>query len=60
VGGLIFIKQLIERRKMKKIEYQAPEMEVVKFIHKDNLLLNTSSDETPGIGGEGVEGEEAG
>ena len=45
---------------MKKIEYQAPEMEVVKFIHKDNLLLNTSSDETPGIGGEGVEGEEAG
>ena len=44
---------------MKKIEYQAPEMEVVKMVYSKAVLLNTSSDETPGIGGSSDE-EEAG
>ena len=38
---------------MKKIEYQAPEMEVVKMVYSKAVLLNTSSDETPGVGGSG-------
>ena len=37
---------------MKKIEYQAPEMEVVKLVYSRNVRLSTSSDETPGVGGE--------
>lgn len=36
---------------MKKIEYQAPVMEVVKMVYSKSVLLETSSNETPGIGG---------
>ena len=43
---------------MKKIEYQAPEMEVVKMVYSKAVLLNTSSDETPGIGAEGDDEED--
>ena len=45
---------------MKKIEYQAPEMEVMKLNIRTDVLLGTSTDEVPEIGGEGKEGEEAG
>ena len=35
---------------MKKIEYMAPEMEVVEIKLMDNILTTS---ETPGVGGEG-------
>lgn len=34
---------------MKKIEYNTPEMEVIKLKMQGNVLLSTSSDETPGF-----------
>ena len=34
---------------MKKIEYMTPEMEVVKINMSINVLLSTSSNDTPGI-----------
>lgn len=42
---------------MKKIEYNAPEMEVVELSISSNVLLSTSSDDVPGIGGEGDDEE---
>lgn len=44
---------------MKKIEYNAPEIEVIKLELRSDVLLTTSSDDTPSIGGEGDD-EEAG
>lgn len=44
---------------MKKIEYNAPEIEVIKLELGSDVLLSTSSDDTPGVGGEGDD-EEAG
>lgn len=40
---------------MKKIEYMAPEMEVIEIKIQGNVLLNTSSDETPGVSGEEID-----
>ena len=41
--------------KMKKIQYLIPEMEVVEIKMQGNVLLNTSSDETPGISEEEID-----
>ena len=41
---------------MKKIEYQAPKMEVIKLeLQHATMALITTSGETPGLGGEGGE-----
>ena len=44
---------------MKKMEYMAPEIEVLEVELANDVLLVTSSDEVPGIGGVGND-EEAG
>ena len=44
---------------MKKLDYITPSNVVVKLQFNRSVLLNTSSNETPGIGGEGDD-EEAG
>ncbi len=44
---------------MKKLDYMIPQMELIELDLNSNVLLTTSSDDTPGIGGEGDD-EEAG
>lgn len=44
---------------MKKMEYKTPEIEVIEIDLRNEVLLSTSSDDTPGVGGEGDD-EEAG
>lgn len=44
---------------MKKNEYMAPEMEVIEIEMDGNVMLTTSSNDNPSIGGEGDD-EEAG
>jgi hypothetical protein len=40
-------------KEMKKIEYQAPEMEVIKIIAQKPLLdVSTGGGSTPGMGGD--------
>lgn len=40
---------------MKKIQYLIPEMEVVEIKMQGNVLLNTSSNETPGVSEEEID-----
>ena len=40
---------------MKKIQYMTPEMEVVEIKMQGNVLLNTSSNETPGVSEEEID-----
>jgi hypothetical protein len=44
---------------MKKMEYKTPVNEVIEIALRRNVLLSTSSNENPNIGGEGDD-EEAG
>ena len=44
---------------MKKMDYMTPSNVVIKLQLSSSVLLNTSSNETPGVGGEGDD-EEAG
>jgi hypothetical protein len=44
---------------MKKIDYQAPEMEVVKLNMESNLLTISYTDDTPKISDNPGDGEDA-
>ena len=45
---------------MKKIEYLTPETEVLEIHYTENLMLTTSTDETPGVSEEPVDDPYAG